>query len=72
MGKSGRPRGIIEDKDRKITEVPDLTIKPNKYKMDLIPPRLVISRYFTQRNRSRLMKLTTKLVVATSQIWRSS
>ena len=42
-----RPRSIIEDKGRKIKEAPDLTIKRVKYKMDLIPPELIVSRYFT-------------------------
>ena len=44
--KAVAPRGVIEDKERKITEVPDLIIKPNKYKMDLIPLRIIIARYF--------------------------
>ena len=35
---AAKPRGIIEDKEKKIKETPDLTIKRNKYKMDLIPP----------------------------------
>ena len=41
-----RPRNIIEDKGRKIKEAPDLTIKRVKYKMDLLPPDLIVSRYF--------------------------
>ena len=44
--KRPRPRGIIEDKEKKIKETPDLTIKRKKYKMDLIPPALVVARYF--------------------------
>ena len=43
---SAKPRGIIEDKEKKIKEAPDLTIKRKKYKMDLIPPALVVARYF--------------------------
>ena len=43
---AARPRAVIDDKDRKIKEAPDLTIKSNKYKMDLIHPGLVIARYF--------------------------
>ncbi|MCY3712526.1 MAG: class I SAM-dependent DNA methyltransferase [Gemmatimonadetes bacterium] len=42
-----RPRSIIEDNGRKIKEAPDLTIKRIKYKMDLLPPELIVSRYFT-------------------------
>ena len=43
---AAKPRGIIEDKEQKIRETPDLTIKRKKYKMDLIPPALVVARYF--------------------------
>ena len=43
---AARPRGVVEDKERKIKEAPDLTIKRKKYKMDLIPPALVVARYF--------------------------
>ena len=43
---AAKPRGIIEDKEKKIKETPDLTIKRKKYKMDLIPPPLVVARYF--------------------------
>ncbi len=43
---AARPRGIIADKEKKIREAPDLTIKRRKYKMDLIPPALVVACYF--------------------------
>ncbi|MBN8868267.1 MAG: type I restriction-modification system subunit M [Solirubrobacterales bacterium] len=47
---AAKPRLTINDKERKLTEEPDLTIgtgkKAQKYKMDLIPPRLVVARYF--------------------------
>ena len=43
---AAKPRGIIEDKEKKIKETPDLTIKRKKYKVDLIPPPLVVARYF--------------------------
>ena len=43
---AANPRGVVEDKERKIKETPDLTIKRKKYKMDLIPPALVVARYF--------------------------
>ena len=42
---STQPRGIIEDKEKKIKETPDLTIKRKKYKMDLVPPALIVARY---------------------------
>ena len=43
---AAKPRGIIEDKERKLKETPDLTIGRKKYKMDLIPPAFVVARYF--------------------------
>lgn len=48
--RAAKPRLTINDKERKLTEEPDLTIgagkNAQKYKMDLIPPALVVSRYF--------------------------
>jgi type I restriction enzyme M protein len=45
-----RPRTSIEDKDRRLSETPDLVIGSgrgaSRYKMDLIPPALVVERYF--------------------------
>jgi type I restriction enzyme M protein len=46
---AARPRGIIEDGERKIKEAPDLVIGRKKYKLDLVPPHLVVARYFAQR-----------------------
>jgi type I restriction enzyme M protein len=47
---AAKPRKTIEDKDRKIAETPDLIVgggrSATKYKMDLIPPALVVARYF--------------------------
>ncbi|MEU8860937.1 type I restriction-modification system subunit M [Streptomyces umbrinus] len=47
---AAKPRKTIEDKERKLSETPDLVIgsgrKAVKYKMDLIPPELVVARYF--------------------------
>jgi type I restriction enzyme M protein len=48
---AARPRATIEDTDRKLSETPDLVIgtgkKASKLKTDLIPPALVVARYFT-------------------------
>ena len=45
-----RPRGIIEDKERKIKETPDLVKGrgkgARKYKMDVLPPARIVARYF--------------------------
>jgi type I restriction enzyme M protein len=50
---AAQPRLAIKDKDRKLSEQPDLIIgsgkKATKYKTDLIPPDLVIARYFDGR-----------------------
>lgn len=57
---AAKPRPTIEDKERKLTEDADLEIgggrTKKKYKMDLVPPSLVVSRYFAseQANVDRL------------------
>ena len=47
---AAKPRKAIDEKDRKLTETPDLAIGSGrgaaKYKMDLIPPALIVARYF--------------------------
>ena len=43
---AAQPRDAVLDKNRKIKETPDLTLKSKKYKMDLIPPALIAARYF--------------------------
>lgn len=43
---AAKPRAVIEDKERQIKETPDLVVKRQKYKMDLIPPALIVARYF--------------------------
>lgn len=45
---AAKPRGIVEDKERRIRETPDLSIGRKKYKMDLVPPTLVVARYFAK------------------------
>jgi type I restriction enzyme M protein len=50
---AAKPRKTIEDKDRKLSEEPDLAIgsgrSATKYKTDLIPPSLVVARYFADK-----------------------
>lgn len=47
---AAKPRKTIEDKERKLSETPDLVVgsgrSATKYKMDLIPPALIVARYF--------------------------
>ena len=42
--KAAKPREVIQSKQ--VKETPDLVIKKRKYKMDLIPPALIVVRYF--------------------------
>ena len=44
--KAAQPRALIQDKN--VKETPDLTIKKKKYKMNLIPPALIVARYFAE------------------------
>lgn len=48
--KAAQPRQTIEDKARKLSETPDIVIGSGKnaakYKTDLIPPNLIVSRCF--------------------------
>jgi type I restriction enzyme M protein len=41
-----QPRPAIDDKPKKIKETPDLVIEKKKYKTDLIPPELLVGRFF--------------------------
>lgn len=48
---AAKPRKAIEDKDRKLSETPDLVIgsgkNAQKYKVDLVPPALIVGRYLS-------------------------
>ena len=44
-------RELLAKKGEKLKETPDLTIDKQKYKADLIPPKLIIARYFTKPQR---------------------
>jgi type I restriction enzyme M protein len=50
---AAKPRKTIDDKDRKLSETPDLVVGPGrsatKYKMDLIPPAVIVARYFADQ-----------------------
>ena len=41
------PRAVVDDRERRIKETADLAIKRKKYKMDVIPPALIVARWFT-------------------------
>ncbi len=44
---AARPRGIIESKEKKLKETPDLVVKRKKYKIDLVLPALVVVHCFS-------------------------
>ena len=64
---AAKPRGIIEDKQSKVKETPDLVIKKNKYKMDLIPPSLIVARYFAEEQ-ATIETLQAKHTTAESEL----
>ncbi len=48
---AARPRELVAEKGQKHKETPDLTIGRKKYKTDLIPPALIVARYFADEQR---------------------
>ena len=46
FNESAKPRLIIEEKGSKTKEKPDFIVGKRKYKAELIPPALIIARYF--------------------------
>jgi len=65
-----QPRGVIENKERKIKEEPDLVVgsgrSAKKYKLDLIPPHLMIARFFPEQQ-ARLDELWAEHEAATRE-----
>jgi type I restriction enzyme M protein len=45
---AAQPRLLIEQKGKKSKEKPDLVIGKKKYKTDLLPPSLLVARYFAE------------------------
>jgi type I restriction enzyme M protein len=68
---AARPRRAIQDKERKLSEDPDIVIgtgkKATKYKMDLIPPSVVIARYFADEQ-GQLAELLKKAEAAKQEV----
>jgi type I restriction enzyme M protein len=68
---AAKPRKTIEDKDRKLSETPDLVIgsgrSAQKYKMDLLPPALIVARFFGERQ-AKLEDLTAAAEEATRAV----
>ncbi len=55
------------NQDKKVKETPDLTINRKKYKMDLIPPALIVARYFADEQ-SEIDARQTELDTATQAL----
>ncbi len=64
---SARPRLVVDDKNRKIKEKPDLIVGKKKYKTELIPPTLVIARYFG-KEQAAIEKLETDIAALQQQM----
>lgn len=68
---AAKPRKTIEDKDRKLSETPDLVVgsgrSTTKYKMDLIPPALIVARYFADEQ-AKIDDLTAAAEEATRAV----
>ena len=62
---AAKPREVIQDKQMK--ETPDLVIKKNRYKMDLIPPVLIVTRYFADKQ-AAIEMLEAKQAAAVSAL----
>lgn len=45
---AAKPRAAIDNKEKNIRETSDLTVERKKYRMDLIPPGLIVARYFAE------------------------
>ncbi len=55
------------DPDQDIKETPDLVVQRKKYKMDLIPPRLIVAHYFADEQ-DVIEMLQTKQATAESEL----
>ena len=55
------------NQDKKVKETPDLTIGKKKYMMDLIPPALIVARYFAEEQ-ANIDALQTALDTATQAL----
>ena len=63
--KAAKPREVIQSKG--VKETPDLVIKKRKYKMDLIPPALIVARYFADAQ-DAIEMLAAKQAAAESEL----
>lgn len=68
---AAKPRKAIEDKERKLSETPDLVVgsgkSATKLKMDLVPPDLVVRRYFAD-DQTRVDELSVEADAAAQAV----
>ncbi len=57
-------RELVVAKGEKLKEIPDLTIAKKKYKAELIPPSVIVARYFADKQ-TEIDELQAKLDAAT-------
>jgi type I restriction enzyme M protein len=65
--KAARPRQIVEEKGKKSKEKPDFTLGKMKFKAELIPPALIIARYFAAE-KAEIDKLESEVAVLTQDM----
>ncbi len=63
---AARPRLLLEEKNRKTKEKPDLVVGKKKYKTELLPPALLIARYFAEEQ-TAIEKLETEIAALQQQ-----
>ncbi len=64
---AARPRVLAPVKGRKAAETPDMTVKRKKYRMDLLPPGIVVARHFAAEQ-SEVDRLRTKVEAVTRDL----
>ena len=64
---AAKPRLIVEDKAKKTKEKPDFALGKMKYKAELIPPALVIARYFAAEQ-AAIEKLEAEVAAITQEM----
>lgn len=63
---AAKPRLMVDDKTKKTKEKPDFSIGKKKYKAELIPPALIIARFFV-KEQAVLAKLEADIAVLQQQ-----
>jgi type I restriction enzyme M protein len=65
--KAAQPRLIVEDKNRKTKTRPDFVLGKKKYQAELIPPALIVRRWFAEEQ-AAIEKLEAEVVALEQQI----